>query len=218
MKAFDKFKKRMVLNGQSTKDRLVRQSRRVAKNKFKTSPSFDIVDVDGKLTEVIVNRTNDYDIKLIHFHYDYRPIVGSNIKLQEDVFILMEKDRDVVYSFGKMERCNSTFRVQVGKAEKIQIGTDDRGRPVYDLVAKYKNEPCIIRDKYYSSNDNASLPLPEGKVDIFMKYQQADNLAVNEEFDLHGKKYKISDVSYVGVVNSEGVMRIHAERREEKVE
>lgn len=218
MNSLEKFKKRMEMKGSSVVESVANRSRRVLDDMFSTSPSYHIVEVDGEKVESIIHRTNQYNIKQIHFKYDYEVNVGSIIAYEDKMYLLLEKDKDVLNSFAKMEECNSTIEVQVGESERVKIGEDERGRPIYDHITKYKNEPCIIRDKYYSSNDNSQLPLPEGKLDILLKYQDASNLVVNYEFNIQKKDYKVSDLSYVDVVNEVGVMKIHAERREDKIE
>lgn len=214
MDSLDKYARRVRLTGRSTVEASIKESIRVMEELFHTSPSFYEVKIDEETVDTIINKTNNYDVKLIHFRKSYKPVVGSIISFKDDKYLLMEKDEDEVYSFGKMEKCNYLIKIQTSE-EKIVIGYDERNRPIYDTVANYKDEPCILRDKYYSSNDNTQLPLPEGKLEIYIKHQKALNIKINEDISIHDKIYKISDISYIEVIDGEGVTKIYAERRED---
>lgn len=182
---------------------------------FHTSPSFYQVDIDGELVDTIINKTKYHNIKQIHFRYDYDVKIGSVVTFNNKKYLLLEKDRDEIYSFGKMEECNNVFKVHTGDVERVQIGVDGRGVPLFENRYKNVEVPCIVRDKYYSSSQNNPIPLPEGKLQIEMKYIEAPNIKVNSEFEMYGLKYKITDISYVNVQNNIGTMVIYAEKRDD---
>lgn len=216
MDSLDKFKKRMGLGGRSTVERLIKQSQRVAEDRFKTSASFYVIDVEGEAVESIVNRTNDYHIKLVHFKYDYDIKIGSIVAFDDKQYLIIDKDRDSVFSFAKMEECNGFFDLSTGEVERIRVGTGEFGQPIYEEKIVTIKEPCIIKNKYYSISDNAALPLSEGQIEISMKYQKASNVDVNEIFELYGNTYVITDVGYNDVKNEVGIMKIYAERRDDR--
>lgn len=218
MNMYDKYIQRLDLSNRPNIDVIVDRSSDLSELNFHTSPSFYQVDIDGEMVDTIINRTNDYNIKLIHFRRDYDAKVGSVITFQDKRYLLLETDEDVIYSFGKMEECNNVFKVQNGEAERVQIDTDRFGRPIYDYVVNYIDTPCIVRDKYYSATENTQLPLPEGKLQIVLKYQESPNIEINKEFEMYGKPFKIADISYTDVVDGIGIMTIHAERRDDRSE
>lgn len=213
MNIFEMYSKRVGISGRSSVDASIKSSINNMERNFHTSPSYYKVDIDGEAVDTIINKTNDHNIKLIHFRHEYKAQIGNVITFDDKKYLLMEIDRDVIYSFGKMEECNNTMEVQDGESERVLIGENQHGAPVYDYVTNYKDEPCIVRDRYYSSNENAQLPLPDGKLEITLRYQEISNIQVNEEFEMYGKTYKIADISSVGVQDGVGVMKVHAERR-----
>lgn len=218
MDSIDKFAKRMKRRGSNSTDATIRSSLRSANELFSTSPSYYKVEVNGEKVEAIVNRTRDYSQKLVHFRPDYDIQVGSLVNHEDQMYLILEKDKDEIFSFATMEECNSTIKVQVGDKEKILVGTESNGRPVYDYKTNYKDEPCIASDKYYTASANTALPLPDGKIDILLKYQELPNLQMNDEFIMYEKTYKVADVSYTKVYKGEGIVKINAERRENDYE
>lgn len=218
MNSFDKYIKRVGLSGRSSTEASLNNSIKVFELKFNTSPSFYQVDIDGSLTDVIINKTKNTKIKQIHFRYGYKPDIGSIVTHQNKRYLLLETDKDEIFTFGFMEECNNTFKVQTGEEERVQVGYDHLSRPYYEYKKVEKDEPCIVRDRYYSTNENAQLPLPDGKLDIYIKYQESPSFNINKEFSMYEKTYKIADISYVDVVEGVGIMRIHAERRDNRDE
>lgn len=214
MDIFEEYSKKMNMSNRSNTDAVIENSREDIEIKFDTSPSFYQVDIDGELTDTIINKTNDFNIKQIHFRYEYTPRIGSIISYDNKKHLLLETDRDELYSFGKMEECNSSIDIQTEEVEKILIGYDQDGRPQYEEKVVLIPEPCVVRDTYYSASENAQIPMPEGKLEIFAQHKPMLNIKVNEELKMYGKTFKIADISYVNVVNDVGYIKIHAERRD----
>lgn len=217
---FDDYVKKIKMskNSKSGSNSILSHSKDYFYNHFSLSPSFYKVLINGEEVDSIVNRTSNHAIKQIFFRYEFQPEVGSVIKYRDKPHLLMEVDRDSMVVFGKMEECNNTFKISTGEKRRVLIGHDHLGRPHYDYEVEEVAVPCIVRDKYYSSNENTQLPLPDGKLDIYIGYVESETLEVNHEFTIHNKKFKIADISYVDVSGNSGIIRIHAERREGKVE
>lgn len=211
MSYLDSYVKRVESMGESVKESQINRSKISLDKSFKTSPSFYVVEVNDEETESIVLRTRHYDQKKIYFKSGYSIQVGSVVKHEGNEYLILEKDRDRVYNFGMMTLCNAHFKLKTG-VEEIFRGTKPSGEPVYEKIVSYKEVPCIVDSKYYSTSENASLPLPEGKLSILIQYQEADNLVVNHRFSLYEKDYVISDLGYVHVIDGVGYMEISAER------
>lgn len=214
MNIYDKYTRRLGLSNRASVEAQINRSVNDEDRMFNTSPSFYQVDIDGEKIDAIVNKTNTYNRKKIHFKKDYEVQIGSVATFKDMKYLLLEADEDEIDSFGIMEECNHFLEIETGKVEKVEVGKDEFGRPVYEDVYVTKDEPCIVRDKYYSSNYNTALPLPDGKLEVLMKYQEVHNVGINEDIRLYDKKYKVADIGYTDVINGQGVMKIHAERRD----
>lgn len=217
MNYLEHYKKRVTLNGDTSTEASINRSKEDFNRRFKTSPSYYLSSIDGEPIDTIVNTTRDYNIKLVNFRHDYTVRVGSVVNYKGENYLIMEKDKDEIYVKAKMELCNNVFQIETGR-ERTLVGENEHGAPVFREEVTYRQEPCIVREKFYSTNDNAQLPLPEGHLLIVMQYQEAPNISINSEFTLYGKKYSISDVGYTSVINGEGTMEISAEREVQKNE
>lgn len=218
MNSFDKYAKRLGMSERVTTDKRLEASKNKFERNFNTSPSYYNTDIDGEFVDTIINKTNNYSVKLIHFKSNYSPRIGSLVDYNDKYHIILEIDNDEIFTFGKMEECNYFIDVQLGEKEKVLIGYEDNGRPVYDYQTRYKREPCIVKEKYYTSDENAQLPVPEGKLEVILQYQDIPNLTVNSEATLYDKTYKIVDISHINVVDEVGFLKIFAERRENEHE
>lgn len=179
---------------------------------FDTSPSFHQVDIDGVVVDTIINKTNRHDEKLVNFRHGYKPEVGSVIRFKDDDYLLMEKDEDEIYRFGTMKRCNYNITIDTG-TERVFDGFDHRGAPQYITIPNEKKVPVIITSKYYSSNDNAQLPLPEGKISMFMKYVSDSYIEINKEFTIFDRLYEVADVNLTEVIKENGIKEVVLERK-----
>lgn len=215
MSIFNDYIERVGMSKRTHTDAKIVSSIEYFERNFHTSPSYYQVDIDGELVDTIINKTSHHNIKKIHFRRNYEPKIGSIITFQNKKYLLLEIDRDEIYTFGKMEECNNVFPVHTGEIENVQVGVNGRGVPVFKEVYKYDEIPCIVRDRYYSVNENSPLPLPDGKLQIELRYIEAPNIEINETFEMYGREYKISDISYVNVKNGVGTITIHAEKRDD---
>lgn len=214
MNTYEKYKKRLKADGNTAAESMMNTTRVLFLKDFKNSPSYYQVDIDGVMVDTIINKTTNYNVKKIHFINPDDAVVGGLVLFKDEYYLILETDKDEIYSFAKMEECNGTFTLKQISTERPIIGYDPKTkRPIYgEPVTVEKNEPCIIRSTYFSSNENDSLPLPEGRLNIVMKYQKADNLKENTQFMLYNSTYKISDIRYTNVKNEVGIMELSCER------
>lgn len=206
------YKSRLNLNGKSARDGLVKRTKRISNQTFSRSPSYYIANIDGVERETIINNTSRYEEKLINIKPEEVLNLGSVIEYKEDKFILVEKDQDEIYKFGKMRICNNKFTIKKTIDKKL-VGKNPNGSPKYEETIEEKKVPCIADDKYYSASQNAQLQLPEGKLTIIIQYQEdMPNVKANTQFNMYNKRYKIMDISYTTVVDNIGYVTIDAER------
>lgn len=211
---FDKYVKRLNRKGSNATQAEINKSRMITEAKFDTSPSYYNVDIDGEMVDTIINRTANFDVKRVNFKYDYPVVKGSIVSFKEDKYLITEIDRDEVYSFANMEKCNGLFPLEY--VEDVVVGRKPSGEPIIEQRKTIKEEPCIAKTTYYSTNENAQLPLPVGRLNIFMKYQKADNLKENSRFVLFNDTYSISSIQTIQVQDGVGIVEISAERRQDK--
>lgn len=210
MSYLDHYVKRLKLIGDNATDAQIKRSQTFMDRQFETSPSYYKIIVDDNMVGAVVNRTNDPKEKKVHFLYDYEIDIGSVVLFKNHNYLVTEKDRDEVYNFAKMSFCNGLLKIETDRKREI-IGYEGN-RPIFDYVITYKDEPCVVDSKYYSSNENAQLPLPEGKLSILLKHQEIPNLGVNKVFHMFDKKYKVVDIGYTNVYQDVGFIEIIAER------
>lgn len=211
MTYLDDYVKRVTAYGETPTESTINKNIDLLDREFETSTAFHRVEVNGILTDAIINRTRNFEIKKVHFRPGYEIVLGSVVEFEDDYYLITEKDSDEVYTFANMEQCNNMFKVKTGKVSEL-IGHKPTGEPVYKETSEYKEVPCIVRSRYYSTGENATLPLPDGKLAIQLQYRQADNIDINKKFSMYGKAYIIADIGYVGVIEGEGIMEISAER------
>lgn len=212
MNYLNKYSKRLRMGGESSKDALLNRNKRRLEHEFSSSPSYYEVDINDKNVGVIINKKTNYDEKLIHFKQDYDVQVGSIVKYKNDSYLIMEKDFDELYSFAIMKRCNQTVPFEISN-EEVFVGYGDNAEPIYKNKTTHRDLPCVVDSKYYSSNENSQLPLPEGKLSVYTTFVPESSIQTNEEFNLYEKRYIVADVDYTRVINGTGVMEIIVERK-----
>lgn len=208
----EKFIKRHKLSGENSREAYLNQAIKAFERDFDSSPSFHQVDIDNELVDAIINRTNRYDEKLVNFRHGYDPNIGAIVTFKNDKYLIMEKDFDDIYTFAIIKKCNYVIPIKIGE-EREFVGYDYRGKPLYETKELFKHLPCIVESKYYSSNENAQLPLPEGKLTIYTKYIPDTSFQINEEFLLYDKRYVVADIDYTRVLDGVGIMEIIVERK-----
>lgn len=214
MDYLDFYAKRLNKKGTSAIQADINKSRELTSMEFQSSPSYYKVDIDGILVDTIINRTTDYNVKKVNFKYGELADEGSIITFKDDKYLLMETDYDEIYSFGKMEKCNGIFPIK--SVTRTVVGRKPSGEPIIKETIVQKDEPCVAKTTYFSTNENAQMPLPVGRIVLYMKNQESDNLVINAEFEMYGDIYSISSIQKTRVKNDIGVIEITAERRQDK--
>lgn len=199
---------------------LMDRNKEVFADNFDTSPLSTTVTVNDVNTVAMVRQEKDSNKKKLIFRPDTKIDIGSVIRIKSSYYLTLDflsEGINEVYPTAKVQLCNSTLPIQSGKT-RVLIGHDRDGRPVYkDEYAVNKLEPCIAETKYLSSNENDQLPLPEGRINITLKYQEADNIQPNKQFSMYGNTFKITDIDLTKVINGKGIMIVSAERIPEGV-
>ncbi|MED4883906.1 hypothetical protein [Bacillus smithii] len=216
MNYIDRYIKRLEERGTTLPEALINTNKNIVDKNFSTSPSYTSILLNGVDSDAIVNKSDKYDEKVILFRPNTIVFLGDEITIGNKTYLLTEVFEDVIYVKGIGKLCNSTFRVRSGKKRTI-IGQNELGRPEYDDTYEIdKLVPCIVKDRYFYTNMDEQLPLPEGRLIISMQYQVADNLKIDSLFEMYNETYKITDINYTSVIEGKGIMQIIAERKVDK--
>ncbi|MFO1442802.1 hypothetical protein KDN24_06185 [Bacillus sp. Bva_UNVM-123] len=219
MNYIDRYIHRLKSKGDNMSTSLINRSKRKTNDQFHTSPSYSIVKVNGIETDSIVNNTKEYTEKQIFFKPDVIKDIGSIVEYKEKTYLLMRFIENEIYPTATLRLCNSTFPIETNKTPVLM--RDEDGNPKKD---KYNrpilspssglpiNKPCIVETKYYFNNRNEQVTLPEDRIMVTLKYQEAPNIEINEEFEMYKSRFRITFIDYSKVVNTVGVMTLTGER------
>lgn len=102
-------------------------------------------------------------------------------------------DRHTIYR-GLMRSCNFSISVKVGE-EKILIGYDEIGRPVYETVDVFADFPCIVDSVGLEVDSNQIINISKDKITIIMQdNQDSRTITLNAEITVMGQVYTIQGV------------------------
>lgn len=218
MSYLNTYKRRLQADGNNSTDGIVHASKQTVKNNFSNSLFSELVLVDEVEHEVIITQEKKSEDKKLLFKPDTKINIGSVIKIKELNYLTVDFLGDginEIYPTATLKLCNSIFPIESNKSPVLK-GYDKYQRPIYEDQITVTQVPCIVEKKYYFNNRNEQITLPEDRVMITMKYQEAPNLIENVEFDMHKSRYFIVDIDYTKVVNGIGIMTITGERRGDK--
>lgn len=207
----------MSTDGDSVRERRVRHHINIINNTFEDSPSYQEVSINNSDVRIGVWIVSDGD--------DTRKLImkpGGSISagdIIEDsqsnkwLCVLSVKDNPVGES-GDIEKCNSEIGIET--ETKIQIGTDDLGRPIYEKETTTTYYPCVVKTRTrLSHRTDGAINLPDGRVFILMQYDPNLKLDIQSNFKLHNDQvWSIVELDMTGVENGSGVLGMMAEREE----
>lgn len=135
---------------------------------------------------------------------------GDVVEIKTDKWLVISPvDPTPVYNKSYIEISNNTLHIKTGET-KVQSGTDPMGRPVYTTTPTFTDLPCIVKSKYYTSDSNSAINLPNGQSLITIPYSNL--IKENMEFEMYNRKFKIIGIDFSKVINDSGILIITAER------
>lgn len=153
--------------------------------------------------------------------HDIKYVIGKPADIVRGNVLLIDGQSWLITSFPEdsntykkaiIQLCNDVMSVVTG-TERVMVGRDSFGRPIYENRDTYANVPVVFTSKGFASIENEALTLPDGKIDILMKYVPSYGVAVNQEYTFKGdKRYKITTLDYDRILNDTGVLMIRADR------
>lgn len=212
MEHFEKYKRRLERKGSNYVDAMISNSKKVAKEKFHTSPSFSIVALNDVEIESIVTNKSDSVDKEILFLPDQDVYQGDVIHYKDNDYLILGFFENDVYPKAEMRICNATFPI-ISDKTRVLIGYDEYQRPVYNYVTNTNQVPCIIESRYSFTRSNQQITLPDNRIEIMIKYVDSESLKLDSEFEMRDGIYKIKNIDYSKVVNDTGILIVSAERQ-----
>ncbi|PLR99643.1 hypothetical protein [Bacillus sp. T33-2] len=216
------YRQRLQASGNNATDGIVNSSKQTIKNNFSNSLFSETVLIDAVEYEVIVTQEKKSEDKKILLKPDTQIYVGSVVKIKNSHYLTMDflgEGINEIYPTASLKLCNSSLPIVSNKTRDLlrdENGNpvlDDDGRPQYvETGGETIPEPCIVENKVSTGKDNEQLPLPEGRINVTLKYQVSDSLKVNSEFILYGNTYKILDIDMTKVIGDKGIILLNAER------
>lgn len=185
--------------------------------------------------DVIINDTRQTKV-LMYQKYDAentcKKIIGKveDIELGNLLFfnnlnwlVTTFPEDNKIYRKAEIKLCNATFPIKFNKTKILlrddngNIIKDQFGRPVYKEGYEIeKDDPCIVETKAINSlSDSNQIQLPNGQIQITLKYQPSDTIQLNYVFNMFNDSFKIIDIDYTKVINNIGIVTIRAKREQE---
>ena len=180
------------------------------------SPSLSYVYIDMQETLEIPCIASDvrtfYERRFL-FLPDLSVNVGDYITYQNYTYLATDKVDNETYPQLFGELCNTEFPIHT-EEEKVIVGTDAVGRPIYQTNVKTIVKPCVMSDKIYSQANNSPIPLPDGAVIIKLPYSSEENHIpkINSIVEVYQNTYQIATVSMEFVVNGVGYIEVQLQR------
>lgn len=213
MDYFDKYKKVLSSQGSNLGEFVINNSKSSAHQSFINSPTVKDVIVDEVPDRAIVSiSSKDFFDRQFLFPPDYdKAKLGSYIKFKDYTYLIMRTNDDDVYPNFHGKFCNEDFLIAM-KTERVKVSTGNGY--TYKNVTETESVPIVVDSKGYSIADNAVLPLPEGRVVMYMQYKPIylEKIKINYEFELFKTKYKISDIQLDNVYKDSGYLTLSAQR------
>lgn len=107
-----------------------------------------------------------------------------------------------------MRKTNYTILFQVG-IERVLVGHDSLGRPVYEDHPVYADVPCIVESETVELTAQGGINPATGKIRVTMqKNDSTERIALNNTFAIMGINWKITNIDDTKV----GLRIVRAER------
>ncbi|MEK4025512.1 hypothetical protein [Sporosarcina sp. FSL W7-1283] len=155
----------------------------------------EFIEVDKKVTIVSEKTGKTFHEKSVLFLPDEDELIGTYMLYKNRMYLATEISDIEGYPQAFVEHCNYFLDIKVGEDQKIQTGTNSRGRPIFEYITPTIKLPVKQSSKIYSELNNSQVPLPEGAIMIKVPYHKDIKIKVNDEFFIHGDKIQVTTVS-----------------------
>ncbi|EHT3675936.1 hypothetical protein ACJVV8_04510 [Staphylococcus pseudintermedius] len=214
MDYFERYKKVNTSYGITLSQHVIEASRQSAARSFYSSPTLTDIKVNGEKAKSVVSiYQKDFFDRTFLFPPDSEHAkIGNYIEHRNYTYLVMRSNDNDIYPnlYGKL--CNEDFKLPTEK-KKVKV-KGHNGAFTYKYEYEYESIPIVVDVKGYSISDNAILPLTEGRVIIYMRYESRylNHVTLNYEFELFNDTYKITDIQLDKVVGDEGYIALSAQK------
>lgn len=175
---------------------------------------FGLVSVESKYS--IVSDKETFKKRIMLWRPDEGVSLGSYLRYDGRIYLATDVSDIDIYPQAFVDHCNYEFLIK-NEPVRTRVGTDERGRPVYEYTESKYTIPCVITSKIYSTLNNSPVPLPVGAIMVYIPYHEKINVPVNHEFEVYGDKYKVTTVSTADLIRDRngkvhGVLEIRGQR------
>lgn len=141
---------------------------------------------------------------------------GNYLKFKNETWLIVNKPYDNgVFRKSEADACVTDFPVKL-EDKKVQIGVDDLGRPVYEIIkGEIRMLPCVPKMNTASTaiaDSNEPVNLLANQVMVTIPYTEAPSIELNEQFILYNETYRIIRIDPSSSINKIGILRITGER------
>lgn len=220
MNYLEKYAKRLNDGGANSKDAYINQSKIIAKQQIMDSPNLHNVYLnrDETVTHYCIARDKgNYEKRKFIFVPDTVVNLGDYVTQDTLVYLLTGKDTNDITPQFIGDFCSAEFPVKYAD-QKIEIGTDNLGRPIYDIIpGEIKELPCVVKMNNASTaiaDTNEPINLLDNQVVVTIPYTEAPSIKYNEKFELYNDLYRIIRIDPSSSINKVGILHITGQRVE----
>lgn len=215
MNYFERYQAANMPYGDNISDHIINASKRSALRSFLSSTTLSNVQVnDGDFVKSLVSvYSGDFFDRTFLFEPESKHAkVGNYIKFKDYTYLTMKSNDNEIYPNLKGKLCNEDFKLPIGIVKR-KVSTP-RGGYTYVNEEETINIPIVVDVKGYSVSDNAVLPLPVGRVNMYLGYspKYMEHLSINYEFELFQNTYKITDIQTDNIINEVGYLAVSAQK------
>lgn len=214
MNYFDRYKRINTPYGTTLSSHVLEASKQSALRSFLSSPTLSNVEVNGEesLSVVSVYQKDFYDRTFLFKPDAKEARVGNYIKHRGYTYLTLKSNDNDIYPNLLAKLCNEDFKLPTGK-KRVKV-SGRNGSFTYRDKYTFKHIPIVVDVKGYSIADNAILPLTEGRVIIYLRYEKdfLKYLNLNYEFEIFNDAYKITDIQLDKVIDHEGYIVLSAQK------
>lgn len=227
MSIYKAFRDRVRVNGSTYQEGVQGSSKQLQYTHIMTSPTRSSVDEmklvkqkDGtfelELKESRYSIVSDIDSfykRVILFLPDTVIKLGTYIQHKDDFYLVTKTKGNEIHPETEIQFCNFDFPIEVEK-EKIMVGRDPFGNPIWDEIGKDYTIPSVATSKIYSALDNSQMPLPVGALYVYVPYHEDIHIPINYEFTMYGDTYQVTSAPKTHLLkNKDGTLYGYLELR-----
>ena len=207
MEYIDRYKARLESKGDSPQQSAMNRSKRNVDKNFHTSPSYKNVQIGGQSVDSIV-----YEDGTIEFRPGISYPIGTEISVDDTIFLITEFTNNLINPKAELEMCNSTITIKSIPLPPTPIEYDDFMNPIYpddyDPTPQTLSFPAILEKSVVNEDTGAKIALDEDKIKATISYTET---TINS-FWAYGEKYDVYSKDLTKVIKDKGLLILFGER------